>query len=294
MVNKPLPPEDALAENLPTWLEARFALADSLQARGLTRRLRKSGAAHLWQQGGRVWALWPDSASSAAALNELAAEAGAEPTLRRFRAARPTQAWRDPQPLPVGPGLALAPAWMGLAASPQVLVIEAGTAFGAGDHPSTWLNLALLARLLAGRFGPPPRPGAWAADVGAGSGVLALGMALAGGLRVLALDPDPASRRAVARNRARNHLAGERVHFVQATHRALAGRFALLAANLPWGILRPAGPTLVRCLQPGGRLVLSGFRQEAGPEVAEFFRRLGLQNQVRREGQGWQALLLGR
>jgi ribosomal protein L11 methyltransferase len=174
-----------------------------------------------------------------------------------------------------------------------VLVIDPGTAFGAGDHPSTWLNLSLLARLLAGELGPPPAPGTWAADVGAGSGVLALGLALAGGLQVLALDPDPAARRAVARNRALNPLAGGRVHFVQADHRALAGPLGLVTANLPWGILRSAGSTLAGCLTPGGRLVLSGFRDQAAGEVEDFFAGLGLRSLARQASLGWLALLLG-
>ncbi|MEW5912004.1 MAG: 50S ribosomal protein L11 methyltransferase [Thermodesulfobacteriota bacterium] len=274
-------------------MEARFHLADSQAGRDLARRLRRAGAVQRWQQGGQVWALWPAGPAAEAALAELAAAVGGEPQVRRFRAARPGAAWTEPRPLEVAPNLALAPAWLGLTASRRLLVIDAGIAFGAGDHPSTWLNLGLIARLLAGKLGPAPAPGSWAADVGAGSGVLAMGLALVGGLRVLALDPAPASRRAVARNRALNPLAGERVYFVQADHQALAGPLGLIAANLPWGILGPAGPHLARCLAPGGRLVLSGFRAEAGGEVADFFAGLGLVVLARREELGWLALLMG-
>jgi ribosomal protein L11 methyltransferase len=293
MTKSSKPSSGVTEENLDPWLDCRFGLADSQAARRLTRLLKKAGAAHVWQQGSQVWSLWPDEPDAMQTVQRLAAEAGVEPEVKRLSSAQPTQAWREPQPREVGPGLALAPAWMGLAASAQVLVIEAGTAFGAGDHPSTWLNLALIARLLAGRYGPAPAPG-WAVDLGAGSGVLALGLALAGGFEVLALDPDPAARRAVAHNRALNPLAANKVHFVQATHEALAGRYGLVTANLPWGILRLAGSTMAACLEPGGWLLLSGFREEAASEVLSFLGGLGLHEQARQEAQGWLALGLAR
>ncbi len=275
------------------WLEARFRLPTAQEGRALGRRLRREGALRLMQQGPELISLWSCTDSLAERLGALAAEHHLDPPrLLPLAGPDPAAAWSSPRPLPLGPGLALAPAWMGLAATPEILVIDPGTAFGAGDHPSTLLNLELLARLLAGEWGGlPPGP---AADVGAGTGVLALAVALKGGRPVLALDPDPASRRATARNRALNPLAGPLVGFVLGDHRALAGPCALVAANLPGPILRLAGPTLTRALAPGGWLVISGFRQEAGGDMISFFSGLGLEARAERPEGGWLALGLSK
>lgn len=253
------------------------------------RKLRREGALKLMQQGPEMISLWPQTDGLPARLAVLAAEHGLDaPRVLVVQAPDADQAWNTPRPIPLGPGLALAPAWMGLRASEEILVIDPGTAFGAGDHPSTLLNLELLARLLAGELGA--LPSGPAADVGAGTGVLALALALKGKMPVLALDPDPASRRATARNRALNPLAGPLVRFVLADHRALAGPCALVAANLPGPILKLAGPTLAGAIAPGGWLVASGFRQEAGQDMLNFFSELGLECQARRPGGGWLAL----
>ncbi|MFH2126074.1 MAG: 50S ribosomal protein L11 methyltransferase [Pseudomonadota bacterium] len=273
----------------PAWLEARFHLPTAQEGRALERRLRREGALRLMQQGPEIISLWLRADGLSGRLAEMAAEQGLDPPrMQAVEAADPAQAWSSPRPVPLGPGLSMAPAWMGLPASEKIIVIDPGTAFGAGDHPSTLLNLELLALLTAGELGElPPGP---AADVGAGTGVLALALALRGKMAVLALDPDPASRRATARNRSLNPLAGPLVRFALADHRALAGPCALVAANLPGPILKLAGPTMTQALVSGGWLVTSGFRREAGGDIIRFFEELGLTVQARRSGGGWLAL----
>ncbi|MCB2191246.1 MAG: 50S ribosomal protein L11 methyltransferase [Deltaproteobacteria bacterium] len=274
-----------------SWLEARFRLPTAQQGRALGRSLRRQGALKLMQQGPEMISLWSREDSLPGRLADLAAEHHLDPPrMQKIQAADPAQAWSSPRPIPLGPGLSMAPAWMGLAASKKILIIDPGTAFGAGDHPSTLLNLELLALLMDGRWGA--LPSGPAADVGAGTGVLALAIALKGAKPVLALDPDPASRRATARNQGLNPLAGPLVLFALADHRCLAGPCALVAANLPGPILKLAGPTMAQALVPGGWLVASGFRQEAGEDMACFFSELGLESQARRTEGGWLALAL--
>ncbi|MCF8066244.1 MAG: 50S ribosomal protein L11 methyltransferase, partial [Desulfarculaceae bacterium] len=170
------------------WLEARFRLPTAQDGRALGRRLRREGALKLMQQGPEMISLWIQADGLGRRLEGLATGYGLDaPRMQVIQAADAAQAWNSPRPIPLGPGLSMAPAWMGLSASEEILVIDPGTAFGAGDHPSTLLNLELLTLLVAGELGAlPPGP---AADVGAGTGVLALALALKGKLPVLALDP---------------------------------------------------------------------------------------------------------
>lgn len=276
-----------------SWQEVRVRFSLTDEGRRLKREMRRLGAVLFWLAPGELRAVWPRGQEARRALDRL--EELVAPDLlrwRRFSAPDPRSAWRSPQPDWITPELGLAPAWARVPAGPRVVVIDALTAFGAGDHPSTRLNLLLLARLR--KDGWRPRPGAWLADVGTGTGVLALGMGLLFENPVLALDPDPASRRAVRRNRALNPLAAPRVHFVLGTHLCLGGRFPLMAANLPEPLLCAVLECLAHCLEPGGRLVVSGFRSQAAAGVEEVGLKAGLFTADRAEQLGWSGLVLVR
>jgi ribosomal protein L11 methyltransferase len=209
---------------------------------------------------------------------------------RRVQASDPLTVWRDPNPETVGLGLSLAPAWMGHPPGPDTLVIDALTAFGGGDHPSTRLNLNLICQVC-----PEELPvDAWLADVGSGTGILSLALALKTGRRVLAVDPDPAAGRVLTRNQQLNPLAAPLVYFARATHAALAGPFALAAANLPEPILRIAAEHLASRLLPGGWLIASGFRIEAEQGLADYLGTLGYAMKLSRQAEGWSGLALQR
>lgn len=279
-------------QSLGKWLELRLRPSGSEQARHLLRSARKLGAAHVLNHGGELKAIWPeDQAGLAAAEQWLGLAQGAQISRRSFRAHDPLEAWSKPSVEVIAPNLRLGTLSGGAVAGRDTIVIDPLTSFGAGDHPSTRLNLALLAGILAD---PLPGPeGAWLADLGTGSGILALAMALLSSRPVVAIDPESASRRAVGRNRALNPLAGHLVHFAQTTHLALSGSYPLVAANLPPGILQSAAQVAAGVLSPGGRLVLSGFRTEDAGEVAEAFGEHGLEVVQRAEQSGWTGLVMG-
>lgn len=262
------------------------------KARRLTRAARRLGAAGVLCGAAELRAVWPDSAEGHRSLRRWCELAGdLSPRVRRFSAADPRAAWSQPRVREIAPNLRLGSLADGARPSADTLVIDPLISFGSGDHPSTRLNLRLLAGILQD---PLPRPGGWLADVGTGSGVLALALALLARRPVLALDPETASRRAVARNRALNPEAGPLVHFVQATHAALAGSYALVVSNLPAGILVAAAEVLARALAPEGRLVLSGFRQDDAARVARAHDRHGLAVRQRASEGDWAGLVLAR
>lgn len=277
------------SDELLTWLDVRTRLKGSQEAKSLARRMRKAGAVHVMLIEREVRSLWPADEAYQAALARLAAD---QPEIglrtRRVRATDSLTAWREPAPEPVGQGLNLAPAWMGLAPGPDTLVIDALTAFGGGDHPSTRLNLDLICQVCQKGF----LPKAWLADVGSGTGILSLALALKTGRRVMAVDPDPAAGRALARNQKLNPLAAPLVFFARATHAALAGPFTLATANLPEPILRIAVEHLAARIVPGGWLVASGFRIEAQEGLADYLSTLGFEMKSSRQAEGWSGLAL--
>ena len=241
--------------------------------------------------GAELRAVWPAGDQGRAAAEDLAEQAvGMSPVLRLAEADDPRDLLARSEAEEIGPGLRLGSISSGAVAGPDTLVIDPLISFGAGDHPSTRLNLRLLAEVLADP-NAQPRTG-WLADVGAGSGILGLAMALLSGRPVVALDPEGASARAVARNQALNPLAGRLVHFVRGTHRALFGSFGLVACNMPPAILLEAAEVLASGTAPHGRLVLSGFRAVDAAEVAGVFQAHGLTLAGRADEGDWAGLVM--
>lgn len=96
-----------------------------------------------------------------------------------------------------GGRLAVRPAWADPPPAGVIDVVlgEEAAAFGSGDHPTTRACLELLCQL-------PPEDSL--ADLGCGSGVLAIAAATLGWARVVAVDVDPRSVSAAAANAVRN------------------------------------------------------------------------------------------
>jgi ribosomal protein L11 methyltransferase len=146
------------------------------------------------------------------------------------------------------------------------LEIEAALAFGTGHHATTRACLVALDRLArAGwRFGTM-------ADIGGGTGVLAMAAARLWPLRAVAGDIDPVATETARMNVAANGLVG-RIATVTAPgfrHPWLRDRFGLVTANILAGPLRRLAPDMAAHVTPGGVVVLSGLlrRQAAGVEA---------------------------
>lgn len=173
------------------------------------------------------------------------------------------------------------------------LRIEAAMAFGTGHHATTRGCLLLIHGL--GRRGLRPRR---VADVGCGTGVLAMAAArlwrapgVAGDIEALAV----ATARA---NLAANRAAGL-VPVVRAAglaHPLFRARapYGLLCANILAGPLKRLAPEIARHLAPGGAAILSGILSRQAPGVEAVCRGHGLVAETRIVEDGWTSLLLRR
>lgn len=154
-----------------------------------------------------------------------------------------------------------------------VLTLDAGLAFGSGEHASTRGCLLALERLRL-----PPR--ARVLDLGTGSGILALAAAKLFRARVLATDIEPWSVRVAEENAALNGLK-RRLCAIRADgwrHRAVrAGApYDLVFANILARPLCAMARELADHLAPGGRAVLAGLLATQAPMVLAAHRRRGL------------------
>lgn len=180
--------------------------------------------------------------------------------------------------------------WRGPVPSGAIAIeIDAATAFGTGEHPTTrGCLLALDGLARRRRFRRP-------VDIGTGSGVLAIAAAKRLHRKVVAGDIDPGAVR-VARHHARRNGLNEKVRVIRASgyrSRGLRRRdYDLVLANILARPLALLARDLKRALAPGGVAVLAGLllRQEA--QVLRAHRAQGLALSRRIVIDGWATLIL--
>jgi ribosomal protein L11 methyltransferase len=175
--------------------------------------------------------------------------------------------------------------------------IDAGRAFGTGQHETTTGCLIALDRLKAS--------GARAsnvADVGTGTGLLAYAaLALWPAARAVASDIDPVAIEVAAENARVNGVrigrARGQVELLVAPgldHPRLKDRapYDLLIANILAGPLIELAPSLAGALAPGGRLILAGLLQTQADGVAAAYRRQGMMAAGRIDRGDWPTLVM--
>jgi len=177
------------------------------------------------------------------------------------------------------------------------LEIDAGRAFGTGQHETTTGCLLALGRLKEG--------GASFADIldlGTGTGLLAFAaMRLWPAARATASDIDPVSIEVSAENAAINGVklgrARGQVELAVAAgldHARLKLRapYDLIVANILAGPLIELAPSVAAALEPGGRLILAGLLDHQAARVASAYRREGLMLSSTIERGEWPTLVM--
>jgi ribosomal protein L11 methyltransferase len=168
------------------------------------------------------------------------------------------------------------------------LMLDAGLAFGSGEHGSTRGCLRALERVAHRR----PRR---VLDMGCGSGILAMGAAALLKTHVLAVDIDPWSVRVTRQNAQLNGLAplidcrlGNGWHAP-----AVQGRmFDLVFANILARPLCLMAKHLATHLAPGGTAILAGLLDTQVNAVLAAHRRVGLRLENTIVEGSWMTLIL--
>jgi ribosomal protein L11 methyltransferase len=170
---------------------------------------------------------------------------------------------------PVGERLLVLPAWLPCPAEHAdrlVIRIDPGSAFGTGSHPTTRLCLEALERLAAERG---DLAGLRVADLGCGSGLLALAALKLGAASAAGADTDSLAVRASTDNAALNDLAlPVALGSVEALAELLENRPAdLLLCNILAPVIEALAPDFVRVLAPSGVGLLSGLLVDQVPSL---------------------------
>jgi len=239
----------------------------------------------------------PDRASLDAALAVAAASVGAPPPVMTIEQ-MPDTDWvlaslRDFPPISAGRFFVHGSHFDGEVPAGRIaLKVDAGTAFGSGEHATTRGCLLAIDGLLRRR---KIRHGL---DLGCGSGILGIALAKATRRKVMAADIDVTAVRVARRNAASNGVAPF-LSVVQSPgyrHPAIGrGRpYDLILANILARPLVSMAADLGRHLAPGGFAVLAGLlvRQERMVMAAHKLQGLTLVGRIRING--WAILVLSR
>jgi ribosomal protein L11 methyltransferase len=158
------------------------------------------------------------------------------------------------------------------------IVIDRGSAFGTGLHPTTRRCLELLLAL---------EPTGSFADLGCGTGVLAIAAARLGWSPVTAVDYDEASVASAAHNAEVNNVivAARRVDLLAEAPPAAA----TLVANVPPYVQESVRAKLI---EAPARLIISGVSPADAAPIVESYAELGLVERRRLVEADWAAILL--
>ncbi len=183
------------------------------------------------------------------------------------------------EPVLVGDRVFVRPPWAEPRPGTLDLVIDPGQAFGTGAHATTRLSLELLLDL---------EPDGSFADLGCGSGVLAIAAARLGFAPVAAVDNEAAALEATRTNAAANGVELDRVERVD-----LRTQNPPSADTVAANLMRPLLLRLAELPgEPPRALILSGVLDEEAGEVTAAFAPL--RERRRLSAAGWSALLLYR
>ena len=172
------------------------------------------------------------------------------------------------------------------------LYLDAGTAFGSGEHGSTAGCLTCI-----GDLARKLRP-ARVLDMGCGSGILGIAAAKLWNVPVVATDIDAEAARVTALNAAQNDVG----HLVTAVAGAgysapivrQAAPYDLIVENILARPIRRLSCDLAQHLAPGGVCVLSGLVVRDAQLVITAHRRQGLRLVRHMTINGWRTLVMAK
>ncbi|HVN27675.1 MAG TPA: 50S ribosomal protein L11 methyltransferase, partial [Candidatus Binataceae bacterium] len=169
------------------------------------------------------------------------------------------------EPLKLGEHFLIVPPW-NRATEPgrTSIVVLPGQAFGTGHHPSTSGALLAIEEIVA------RKKIARAIDVGTGSGILAIAMALRGIRNIIAIDNDPLALDNARENAELNGVT-KRIAFSITPIAEVRGRFDLVVANILSKTLIAMAPDLKRLVARGGHLVLGGILSREAKSVSAHY-----------------------
>lgn len=189
---------------------------------------------------------------------------------------------------PIARRFYIIPSWSESTSPPDRMPIriDPGQAFGTGTHETTQLTLECL----EDRAGKVPALGL-IADLGTGSGILAIAARLLGSKQVIGCDNDPDSTRVAVENIERNtdHFIPVFCGSIDAVR---SESVDLLLCNLTADVIAALFSEIQRAVKTGGAVIFSGILVEQRTQIRNIVTRSGWAIEDDRTRGEWIALVV--
>lgn len=183
-------------------------------------------------------------------------------------------------------GIVVKPTWEDYIVNDNEIIIELdpGMAFGTGTHPTTFMVLELLQEL--------PLAGKMVADIGTGSGILAIATAKLGAQKVYAYDIDSVATKVALENVELNEVCQIVEVQVGDLLKGLTAQMDIIIANIVADVIIRLFSGLDKALVPGGYLVASGIIKDRLQDVLFSAQEHQLEVVTQKNSGEWVALVL--
>jgi ribosomal protein L11 methyltransferase len=165
-------------------------------------------------------------------------------------------AWKKHwHPQKIGSKIVICPSWekYDLAKDEILIHLDPGSAFGTGTHPTTRLCIMALEKYI--------KPEHSVADIGTGSGILAISALKLGAGKLIGVDND-ASVINVAKDNAQKNGVLSQTDFFHGSASDVNGQFDIVIANILHNIIVDIMEDLCKLIKPHGMIILSGIIKE--------------------------------
>ncbi len=177
----------------------------------------------------------------------------------------------------VGNYFLILPCWINLNEKfkdKQIIKIDPGAAFGTGSHPSTYLCLEKMEKMLF--------PEKKVLDIGSGSGILSIAARLLGAKEVSAIDNDYLAINSTNSNfqlnfGSLNSLNTYLGSFNEVIFKYQLKKFDFVLCNILAEVIKEMIPNIYKCLRNNGEVVFSGILNSQKDEIV----RILIQNNLK-------------
>lgn len=181
-------------------------------------------------------------------------------------------------PQPIGDRLIIYPAWIKVPPEEtrQIIRIDPGSAFGTGTHATTQMSLEALEFRM---WGAEKITNFSFADIGCGSGILAIGAMFLGAKQVYAVDTDVLAITAMHHNCELNQITPDRYWVAEGSIQKLMAQISQpvhgFTCNIQANIILPMVPMFSQLIRRDGWGILSGILVDQAPKIMDALHEYG-------------------
>lgn len=173
----------------------------------------------------------------------------------------------------------------------KLINIEPGISFGSGQHPTTRLCLEAIDRVMFRQKYFEGSRHLKGADIGTGSGALAIAMIQSGLTHCKAYEIDPVSVNEAKKNVSLNRLE-DQIDVIDGYFNKTHGNLAMICANLRYPTLKQLSDQICNGLIKNGIAVLSGIREWEKVDLISNYEKNNMALHWQKDEKKWSAVIL--